>query len=1773
MATALQRQLATIAAASTHQLDLRAQKAAHGKSLLFDARVAASQSLESVYRLCLEGFGELCALDPRFVPFGQSLFSEQSQAEDRAHMTRDENRRLDAVLDAFITLVGPRLLLRPAEKALEWLVRRFSVHEHNTECLVFAYLPWHNTPQFRALLSILPAVPPAALRFLYPYIQSPTSPPRRTIVYTAINTPAFFNAYQSHVAAVVSSAHQAPHMLSFWASIMLEAIPAILATSTSGRRDLQDHKTEELLLHVLPVLNTCMQARHGAATVITCYSIVMMLVNQANVGDKILDGLMDAVVLAQDEQSVDTCLACLAIMAAQRTNARFSDKLCKRILRIPQLPERLHAVSKQCQVQRLVLGCALGAVNIDTSQTTGGKNRLLDLLQLGVLTPPHLRIVLAALLQLLQGSVLDSEEHGFALGLVTRLTESQQILRILQEEAKAKGYDLEKAGLALEQSLDAAAVAVSEDEEMVEVIEKDSVTTGDEIPQLPSISATSFLRPDSAQVFAEISTAFAQAVSSRRMHNFLAVDALYQKEPLQRTLYFSFLARAWSTAQSVPVRLAAIRAATSTAKQVESAFSLQNLVPYLIVALADTSPLVRRSAATLVSMLSTKSVQNHKTAKWASSDLYGSMTKNVVHLKEDEFSTLLSSILVPILEEAVMDAQFVISALRDSLEGSQTSKHHQKYSIKAQTRTSILSFLASHVSLTPVLKVQLRLLPLFSFSGKVSDGVRNNTILPLARRWCSLATAEAEQFSTQEHIRIKDADRGHLDILLPREAKSVQLLQDIVSGSLSKERLLLAGTAFDRIASLWPALKSEYRLSIAQCLLPLALGDSQERFNILCKERALETLRTVKLDSTILLSFMDSIPSALQMPEGPPTKKRRRTSRSELARVELSSQDDLQRLLRHLTLVLELIESSEPGQHPVLFKSLFNIFGELQPLKQQSGSELVYLQSMILGSLSPIVNHLKTQTNTSEYQNAVRADLLIDCIRHSTSPQVQNSALLLIANLASWVPDLVLHNLMPIFTFIGSTLLRQQDDYSAQVVDKTISRVVPQLAASLRSKHKNFLNGVSDLLLSFTAAFEHIPLHRRLKLFSELARTLGPEDSLSAIIALLADRHHNNKTHLKFSTELLAVFDPVHTLDAIKGYLDLIVDALAPKPRISDTLFGLNEKQPAQAESTVKNLLSCLADLTTDDRLRGHVVRAFKNQGDSPRSRDLFASIVETTIQISRKVSSSPKLYELCSRVLAKSLDLLPTSDLIKSAELLLTNSDHAVQAAAVKAVELRAGGVIQNDAKSVTALLSFLPSVEHLLQVSQETDAKLICISCADRIIERFGRKNLSAVISMAQTISGPQSLSSGDDRIRILSLLCITSIVDILEDEAIFLLPTVVPTAFGYLSQAIENGNTGLHNAVFTLLSNIVERLGYVFSREYLETALRSSHRSATGNMNDTCDDSRRAFYQSVSDHLVASHVFEAIKETWAHAIAQGFEASSEHLELLRLTIDSQSKAKTIKASSALFDLLLQAFCLRSEVASQSAAEFDDEEIAQLESTLVEAIIAVVLKINDATFRPFFAQLVERQASYASIPQRAITFYTFLGAFFDKFKSIVTNYSSYIIEHTVKMLDHLSKDDSESEVRKAVLNALQKSFLHDQDGFWQAPSHYGAIMPPLLALLSLPSASISTPANNINNIIPTVTELAAASASSIENHREMNAILLRYMRSDSAHTRLATVLCEQSLTRRLGEEWLGLLPEMLPFISELREDDDEMVERETQRWITGVEEVLGESLEGMLQ
>ncbi len=197
------------------------------------------------------------------------------------------------------------------------------------------------------------------------------------------------------------------------------------------------------------------------------------------------------------------------------------------------------------------------------------------------------------------------------------------------------------------------------------------------------------------------------------------------------------------------------------------------------------------------------------------------------------------------------------------------------------------------------------------------------------------------------------------------------------------------------------------------------------------------------------------------------------------------------------------------------------------------------------------------------------------------------------------------------------------------------------------------------------------------------------------------------------------------------------------------------------------------------------------------------------------------------------------------------------------------------------------------------------------------------------------------------------------------------------------------------------------------------------------------------------------------------------------------------------------------------------------------------------------------------------------------------MTGYAALIIESSAKILQNIDPTDKKSiHLRKLVVTTLHKAFEHDQDGerirdekpgstavtdegadFWQSPSHFSPIAEALLCQFDH-AAEIPM----FTDVIPALTELVVV-ADSTSHHKQLNSVILRYMRSDKAATRLAAVFCEHSLTDRLGEEWLAHLPEMLPFISELQEDDDEMVEQATHQWIRKIESILGESVAPMLQ
>ncbi|PBP22721.1 BP28CT domain-containing protein, partial [Diplocarpon rosae] len=1800
MATSLAAQLSIIAANSENSLNLKAQKAKHSKSLIFEPRVAASQSFDIIYTICHEGFQELCLLDGRFLDFQRDIFSEQSQEEDRTQMTAAQNSELDKRLELFLGLVGGRLRLSPAIKAVEWLIRRFKIHEHNSSFLLLTFLPYHTLPVFTTLLSILPEKIAPDFRFLQPYIRSLTTPPRHTIVQVAINNMPFASALNAYVLRICQARQNYQALLTFWAGIMTEAVAGMLDKSRSGRRGVQLQNEQAIVLRLLPTLNEGLSMKKVPDLRVGCYMVLSIMASKGGLEDKILTAMMEAVVLGWTEETTRPGLVCLSILAQHRSAKAISKKLTKELMRVPDLPNHLLELSENRRVDRLAYGLCMALVErIRKTQEVSSLPLVQQLIETQLLSDAQIAVNLKALILIAHEMNLSSRTHQdmrshLASVLVSLSGLSGHVGSVVRGVLGDTDIDIDDLELKLETTFRRLQAPPSPREDVV--MEQSCLAPTHSFSalaqQLPTktVNEMSFLSHSSSNIYPDLCRAFVLSVSnSADLDSFDDLPILRRQSALEDTLYLSFYMRTWCGPYPVMARASALQMATRCVSDSKNSnVDFQAVVPYGVAALGDYAIKVRRAAAELLVALSKiypAGPEAKKKSKsylcWGDNDLYGpgEDIKDLAWLSTDVASRLLGEIIIPDLEECILDRKHVESVFEKALNsarGSETPKKQEAGRLPQAARTSILTFMAKHVIYTPLAVVKLRLLSSLNQVRSVAGTTRTKFLLPALRQWLDISAIEALKRCQEEQVDVAELDSQLLATVAANDKEGLQYLTSIVNGEIAAARPAIMEAAFRRLRAMWSSLKGETRLSTARMLMDAAQisPDAMDETREAASTGAAEFLRTTTLSTDILSSFLDQLSTTTMVADKPPATKRRRTSHGEVARIPQDPKQ-ITAAVRKTTFVLQLIDSSEAGKHPELLKGLFTALAELQHLKAQVASELAYLQGLALSNLLAILKTHKADSRIKLDYGAVRVDLLVDCVQKTSSPQVQNAALLLIASLADTAPEIVLHSVMPIFTFMGSSVLRQNDEYSAHVINQTIREVIPPLISSLRKDKEDPVTGAAELLLSFVAAYEHVPQHRRKALFNSLVQTLGAEDFLFALLAMLVDKYGVTENIKTFVSDLTGSFGVEIQLQSAVKYLDLVADILKPKPLYSKALLGAHEGKSSDPQQTALDELALLPHLLSQKRLVSQIGKLLSQDDmDAARVRDLYSALLESILALADDVKAKKRLYNACGDVLESLLSLLSTSEFVKSVEGLLDRPNEALRRKVLRSLEVRIDQESPSDAVSRTAMLSFLPQLTAIIRQSDDVLYKHTAVGCVDKIAEKYGKKDLEAVSAAAVTIASSHCLGQSDSHLGVVSLLCLSSLIEILREGIVLVLPAAIPMALKYIEANVQADDESqkLYNAGYAFMSALAHYLPYMISGAYLDKLLEISNISAEANLNDEADESRVQCMQLIAKQVDAKIMFAALERNWEQASTSGALAIHEYLEVLSKAIDKHPKTVVIKYSTILAKIFQNAFDLRRQWTAAADNRLAIDAMAEIEGKVNEVAVKMIYKFNDATFRPIFSHLIEwasllPKKDRAGRILRLQSIYGFMSVFFGNLKSIVTNYATYLLENAVEILGTVDpKDDASRELWSRVLRTLTKCFEHDQDDFWQAPSHF-SVVAPVLCRQFVHASTMPI----ILDLIPAVVELAA-SADSSDHHKELNGAILKHMRSETASVRLAAVRCQHELTDRLAEEWLEMLPQMLPFISELQEDDDDVVEKETHRWIIKIEGVLGESMDTML-
>ncbi|KAK5664222.1 hypothetical protein OQA88_438 [Cercophora sp. LCS_1] len=1580
----------------------------------------------------------------------------------------------------------------------------------------------------------------------------------------------------------------------------------------SGRKSIQLQNDHALLQQIGPVLSESLVMKEVPGIQIASYMVVTILAAKGSLEDSGLTAFMDQLVHGWTAETIRPGLYCLCTLSQYRSAKQVSAKVAKALLKVPNLVSLLGEIHQSHKVDRLTNGLAIALVErLAKKGDARGLPIVSAFLTAGLISEKHTKLVYKTLLVAAHKITDDVDKDGHVrkeLGsvLVSMSHASGELGEIIRDTIEEVDFSIEELELKLETAVRPKLAIEAPTENAPEHQDSDMADDQQHLEaafvKLSGHPApkTSCLSKESLSLFDELSAFFLLAAASENdTQRFDGAPVLSRSEAPTKSFYLSFYVRIWCGPFPTLAKAAALDRVKIRIKEEDFVEKdLQALIPYCIAALGDPAKRVRRAAADLVAVLGQSLTVNQKAARqvWGAKDLYGKAAGPIPWLEPEAAKALVSNVLLPSLEESVLHEDHISATLTNSLESSHEGKESGKKHISKASRLSILKFLCGHVLEAPIFMVKLRLLKPLNQVRSNSD-TKTDLLLPLLRWWAGLSKEEEAQVTAVESIDELTVGTACVDIVAAKSASGLELLFELVKLPQLATRPHLLDTVFKRIQKIWSSMKAETQFQVASDLLGLSqttTGTSGEPTPVAVE--AADLLRKIELSTDILLHFLASMQNDVQLATEPPASKRRRVSASDHAtntKAQISTEYDT--TISKIRFVLELVQESNPEKHPEMLPSLFTVLSDLQHLRSAVGSELGYLQNLVLSSLLAMMPAYHNNKALVIDPSVGHGDILASCIQKSTSPTVINAALLLVASLARTAPDVVLHSVMPIFTFMGGSVLRQADDYSAHVVNQTVKEVIPPLIENFRKTRRNLIASTSELLSSFVIAYEHIPSHRKQDLFVSLVENLGPEDFLFAVLAMFVDKYGTTDSMISFTTNILGSFAVEIQLQTLIKLLDLVGDVFKPKPALSSSLLGKGGSGDVDPAKLAGKQLALLPHLLSNRRLKKEItLLAERDDMDSVKIRDLYATLLESLLSLAAIVKSKKQLHNRCGDALSNLLNLLSMAEFIKSVETLLDRPNVELRQKVLRALELRVDKESNTDPKSRAALLAFLPQLTAVIRESDDMNYKHTAVTCVDKIAEKYGKKDLEAVAAAATTIAGDHCLGQSSETLRVMALLCLASLVDVLQDGIVPVLPVAIPKALGYLEQSLqgEAANAELHNAAYAFMTALAQHIPYMISGAYLERLLVCSYASAAAGLDTESNQCRLDCLQFLAKLVEPKALFVALDQTWSKASAAGFmvrqyptpthlkqrianefQALTEQLRVLGMALDKYPKLTVAKNLSALTAILLKALDLRRQLAAQTEVEFTPTQLDQFESAVNDCALKMIYKLNDAAFRPIFSQLVEWSSQLpkqdvSGKALRQLSLYGFFYTFFSSLKSIVTSYASYISDEAAKTLIKSDlKDAAQRELWKRILRSLAQCFEHDQDEFWQAPAHFGAVAPVLIEQFQR-AGSVDV----AEELVPTVVELGAA-ADSKEHHKELNGSLLKLLRSEQAAVRLGVVKCQQALTDRLGQEWLANLPEMLPYISELQDDDDETVERENRRWIVKIEQALGESLDSMLQ
>ncbi|KAJ3161658.1 HEAT repeat-containing protein 1 [Geranomyces michiganensis] len=1251
-------------------------------------------------------------------------------------------------------------------------------------------------------------------------------------------------------------------------------------------------------------------------------------------------------------------------------------------------------------------------------------------------------------------------------------------------------------------------------------------------------------------------------------------------------------------------------------------YDFQLLIPSVLIALGDANKDVRGGGLACLTAMANmfskipaevkakgkKKASGSHVQIFAYDQFYGKGSDKVQYLTSEAAGKFVGDLLEG-KEEVLSDPDFLKRFMHNVL--------LVKGSKKSGYKEDVLSFLLSHILASPSADVQIRLLNILE---GVDSSSKIKTLHPLLEESLKrISSASLPETESAQALQVIGAlvqsftPAVNVSLFKMRNDKYARLLcstltpidasdeNSSTTHEAAVQRLALAHINNQWFVNVPTDRQTEFFFAIVRLAYEGEASVVQD---------AKTLLKSLQIGWELVVAQFRICNAALKATEERPAKK------------ASSGNRELTNAFYRLSTVLEMMEYKQDvvGKHN-LVGPLFDLLSSILNAEISSIPVSVeYVKQLIFSVTLALFKDIKDNGLQID-ESTLRVELIVQCLRVTDNPQTHSAALLLMATIATVFPESVLLNIMPVFTFMGANVLRQDDNYSFHVIQQTLKMIIPPLVQRYETDDGSrniMLREVKPIVGVFVDALSHIPKHRRLRLFTELVATLGADSFLDATVLMLLAKHssksklpaHGLDGLVEFTLSLVAQF-PIKTqlsavtsmIEAVSG-LPLEQSDIASQDSMDVDEVGVIDPRTCSAKDLRQIKLSTVDFVNQLLGSKQFVTSALAlSQGEI--ESDQLVLVQETLVFITNinayqtasearshavGVKFAKAMNKLLYEVLGRANGLLSLSSFLTVTSRLMKHENHAIRRKAITLLDAKVLAVAKDiDASILDQFASVVEDLRAVIVASttegdhemlENKQTALLCLTTMARIM---AKSDPETYITVLKALVGTDALLSSNAQIVASTMVCLSAISTELGSRVLPYLPKFMPGIISNLGTALSGKGASETRMLVILgslgsLDALVDTVPQFISPYVLPIIQEALHPSLLATGSEQSVGQRAAVKSSELLSNMASKIAPRIllPAIFAHLKTSLKAGRSSMLALFSLVgqaINHMPRAELTQYRTDLFRFFLVAFDYRRNYASK----IDETELEAVENGIISAFLQLVMKLNETLFKPLFLKLVDWATSellikhgltQQDVDARQLFFYRLVDSLLGRLKSIFAPYYAYVLDSSIAKLETYNATRRTDALWTNIMLSLHKCFLYDNDGMIDADKFDKLLQPLVGQIDSLDPRDKRYETNITTYLVPCIGQLAITVGKD-SLWKPLNHQILMKTRNEDPAVRLAALRVLQELYARLGEEMLILFPETIPFLAELMEDTDGEVEAACQDVCAQIQQYIGEDIQ----